>query len=79
MNPITMQLIADKYIRLALEEDISSEDVSTNAVMPEYKRVRYSLSARRTASLPDCRFLSVYLRFWTLKPRWSLMSGTGRK
>ena len=32
MNPITMQLIADKYIRLALEEDISSEDVSTNAV-----------------------------------------------
>ena len=32
-----MQLVADKYIRLALEEDIHSEDVSTNAVMPEYK------------------------------------------
>ncbi len=38
MNPITMQLVADKYIRLALEEDISGEDVSTNAVMPEYKK-----------------------------------------
>ena len=37
MNSITMQLVADKYIRLALEEDINSEDVSTNAVMPEAK------------------------------------------
>ena len=31
---ITMQLQADKLIRMALEEDITSEDVSTNAVMP---------------------------------------------
>ena len=38
MNPITMQLVADKYIKMALEEDINSEDVSTNAVMPEYKK-----------------------------------------
>ena len=38
MNPITMQLVADKYIRLALEEDIISEDVSTNAVMPSYQK-----------------------------------------
>ena len=37
MNPITMQLVADKYIRLALEEDINSEDVTTNAVMPKAK------------------------------------------
>lgn len=33
MNPITMTLQMDKYILSALEEDISSEDVSTNAVM----------------------------------------------
>lgn len=33
MNSITMQLQADKLIRMALEEDITSEDVSTNAVM----------------------------------------------
>lgn len=34
MNEITMKLHADRLIRMALEEDISSEDVSTNAVMP---------------------------------------------
>ena len=34
MNSITMQLQADKLIRMALEEDITSEDVSTNEVMP---------------------------------------------
>ncbi|MBE6008044.1 MAG: carboxylating nicotinate-nucleotide diphosphorylase [Lachnospiraceae bacterium] len=33
-----MQIATDKYIRLALEEDINSEDVSTNSVMPAYKK-----------------------------------------
>ena len=37
MNSITMLLAADKFIRLALEEDINSEDVTTNSVMPEAK------------------------------------------
>ena len=37
MNSITMQLQADKLIRMALEEDITSEDVSTNAVMPRLR------------------------------------------
>ena len=35
MNEITMLLNADPYILNALKEDITSEDVSTNAVMPE--------------------------------------------
>ena len=35
MNNITMTLNADELIRMALREDISSEDVSTNSVMPE--------------------------------------------
>lgn len=35
MNEITMKLNADKLIMLALKEDITSEDVSTNAVMPK--------------------------------------------
>lgn len=35
MNKITMTLQADHLIREALKEDISSEDVSTNAVMKE--------------------------------------------
>lgn len=37
MNNITMTLNADELIRMALREDISSEDVSTNSVMPEDK------------------------------------------
>ena len=37
MNEITMKMLADKKIKAALLEDITSEDVSTNAVMPEYK------------------------------------------
>lgn len=35
MNKITMELQADHLILAALEEDISSEDVTTNAVMKE--------------------------------------------
>ena len=47
MNPITMQLIADKYIKMALEEDINSEDISTNAVMPKYKKGMVNLIAKQ--------------------------------
>lgn len=35
MNTITERLNADELILLALREDISSEDVTTNAIMPE--------------------------------------------
>ncbi|MCR4830884.1 MAG: carboxylating nicotinate-nucleotide diphosphorylase [Pseudobutyrivibrio sp.] len=34
MNDITMKLNADELIKMALREDISSEDVTTNSVMP---------------------------------------------
>ena len=34
MNTITMQLNADELILQALREDITSEDITTNAVMP---------------------------------------------
>ena len=37
MNDITMTLNADELIMMALKEDISSEDVTTNSVMPEAK------------------------------------------
>ncbi|WP_312648344.1 carboxylating nicotinate-nucleotide diphosphorylase [Aminipila sp.] len=36
MNNISMKLNADKLILQALAEDITSEDITTNAVMPEY-------------------------------------------
>ena len=35
MNEITMLTNADPLIRMALDEDITSEDISTNAVMRE--------------------------------------------
>ena len=37
MNNITMKMNADELILLALREDISSEDVTTNSVMPNYQ------------------------------------------
>ncbi len=37
MNNITMTLNVDELILMALREDISSEDVTTNSVMPEAK------------------------------------------
>ena len=37
-DPATLALNADELIRLTLKEDISNEDVSTNAVIKEYKK-----------------------------------------
>lgn len=51
MNPITMQLVADKYIKMALEEDINNEDVSTNAVMPGYRRGEVQLICKEDGIL----------------------------
>ncbi len=63
MNPITMQLVADKYIRLALEEDINSEDVSTNAVMPEYKKGEVQLICKEDGIIAG---LQIFERVFTL-------------
>ena len=38
MNEITMKMQADQLIRMALQEDITSEDVSTNAVMRQQQK-----------------------------------------
>ena len=37
-DPVTLALNADELIKSALKEDISTEDISTNAVMPQYKK-----------------------------------------
>ena len=66
MNPITMQLAADKYIRLALEEDINSEDVTTNSVMPEKKKGEVQLICKEDGIIAG---LGVFERvFWLLDP-----------
>ncbi len=46
-NNITMLLNADELIKSALREDISSEDVSTNAVMPYYQEGVVNLIAKQ--------------------------------
>ncbi len=46
-NKITMTLNADELILSALREDISSEDVSTNAVMPRYQEGTVDLIAKQ--------------------------------
>ena len=47
MNDITMQLNADELILSALKEDISSEDVTTNSVMPTYQLGEVELLAKQ--------------------------------
>ena len=67
MNPITMQLAADKYIRLAVEEDINSEDVTTNSVMPEYKKGEVQLICKEDGIIAG---LPIFERvFLLLDPR----------
>ena len=67
MNPITMQLAADKYIRLAFEEDINSEDVTTNSVMPEYKKGEVQLICKEDGIIAG---LPIFERvFLLLDPR----------
>lgn len=46
MNDITMKLQADRLIKMALAEDISDEDVSTNSVMPDAAPGRVDLIAK---------------------------------
>lgn len=58
-----MKLNADELIRMALQEDITSEDVSTNAVMPEYKRGTVDLICKQDGIIAG---LAVYARVFTL-------------
>ena len=43
INGVTMKINVDEYILNTLKEDITSEDVSTNAVMPEDKQGKAEL------------------------------------
>lgn len=47
LNGVTMKINVDDYILNTLKEDITSEDVSTNAVMPESKQGRADLICKQ--------------------------------
>ena len=63
MNEITMLTNADPLIRMALAEDITSEDISTNAVMREAKQGEVDLICKEDGIIAG---LSVFKRIFTL-------------
>ena len=63
MNPITEKLQVDELIKSALREDISSEDVSTNAVMPAYRKGTVQLICKQDGVIAG---LQVFARVFTL-------------
>lgn len=63
MNEITMKMQADQLIRMALQEDITSEDVSTNAVMPTATKVTVELIAKEDGVIAG---LDIYARVFTI-------------
>ena len=58
-----MLLAADKFIKMALEEDINSEDVTTNSVMPHYKKGQVELICKEDGIIAG---LQVFQRVFRL-------------
>ena len=63
MNNITMMMNADELILNALNEDISSEDVTTNSVMPCYRKGTVELICKEDGIIAG---LDVFMRVFTL-------------
>ncbi len=63
MNTISLSVVAERHIRLALEEDINHEDVSTNAVMPMAQQGEVRLISKEAGIIAG---LSVFERTFTL-------------
>ena len=63
MNSITMKMQADQLIRMALQEDITSEDVSTNAVMPTEVKGTVDLIAKEDGIIAG---VDVYARVFQM-------------
>lgn len=63
ISGVTMKLQLDDYILRALKEDITSEDVSTNAVMPESKQGEVELICKEDGIICG---LDVFQRVFTL-------------
>lgn len=63
MNDITMKMQADQLIRMALQEDITSEDVSTNAVIRSAVKGTVDLIAKEDGIIAG---LDVYARVFRI-------------
>lgn len=62
-DPITYRVNADRLIRMALEEDITSEDLSTNCVMTEYQKGEVQLICKQDGVIAG---LGVFKRVFEL-------------
>ncbi len=62
-DSITLKVNVDKLIMQALEEDITSEDISTNAVMPEYQKGQVELICKQDGIVAG---LNVFCRVFEL-------------
>ena len=62
-SPITFKVNVDKLLMMALEEDITSEDISTNAVMPEYHKGQVELICKQDGIIAG---LGVFQRVFEL-------------
>ena len=63
MNNISMKLNADPLILSALQEDITSEDITTNSVMPHYQLGEVELICKENGVIAG---LDVFKRVFTL-------------
>ena len=75
MNEITMKMQADELIMMALREDITSEDITTNAVMRERKQGEVQLICKEDGIIAG---LDVFKRVhcWTRQQRSNFMQLT---
>ena len=62
-DSITLKVNVDKLIMQALEEDITSEDISTNAVMPAYQKGQVELICKQDGIVAG---LNVFCRVFEL-------------
>lgn len=63
MNNISMKVNADQLIMSALQEDITSEDITTNSVMPHYQLGEVELICKEDGVIAG---LDVFKRVFTL-------------
>ncbi|MBO5035985.1 MAG: carboxylating nicotinate-nucleotide diphosphorylase [Clostridia bacterium] len=63
MNNITMKMTADELILSALREDITSEDITTNSVMPHYQKGQVELICKEDGVIAG---LDVFKRVFEL-------------
>ena len=72
INGVTMKILADDYILRALQEDVTSEDVTTNAVMPMPKQGKAQLICKETGIVAG---LTIFERVFQLLDSKSEFTG----